>query len=348
MDPVVLTLVWIWLAAHLVPLVLMVRNWSSFWFSRFDPLSVGMARIWLGTLILLEYLALYPTWWRNYSRHGAASVDHMAWPTTTWFGQVVPNEFKASLFYWAEPFVSLDLFWWLAVVAALGFIVGFRTRWCTVLLFASELSMAHSNRMFVNGENSVFVMLLFYSCFAPMGARLSVDHWLARRRAPAAAEAEADWPMIWPVRLMQINLALIYLISLPHKLSFPEWIDGTAIYRSLAMSMWSRWPWPEVLYGGLGHALSWIATMSTVVIEGAFPLLVWFRRTRPYVLASAAFLHVMLVFTLQNMVYFTVSMVCAFWLFVPAETTRRALSIVGRAFRREPDPDPSAAKSAVG
>src|SRR5262249_55228846 len=150
------------------------------------------------------------------------------------------SEFHWSLFYWAEPWVPVRVFWYLAVLAAIGFTVGWQTRLCTVLLWVFELSMAHSNRMFVNGENSVFVMLLFYGCFAPFGHSLSVDRWLKDRRQRTGTPVAEELPMIWPVRLMQINLALIYVISLPHKLSYEVWQphDARAIYLSVLSDLW--------------------------------------------------------------------------------------------------------------
>ncbi|MSR82771.1 MAG: hypothetical protein EXS58_07580 [Candidatus Latescibacteria bacterium] len=61
-------------------------------------------------------------------------------------------------------------------------------------------------------------------------------------------------PIIWAVRAMQVNFALIYAISLPHRLVDDiSWWNGDALYYTIANDMWRRWPWPEAfcLLGGL-------------------------------------------------------------------------------------------------
>ena len=53
---------------------------------------------------------------------------------------------------------------------------------------------------------------------------------------------------------MQVNFALIYAISLPHRLVDDiSWWNGDALYYTIANDMWRRWPWPEAfcLLGGL-------------------------------------------------------------------------------------------------
>jgi hypothetical protein len=103
--------------------------------------------------------------------------------------------------------------------------------------------------------------------------------------------------------------------------------------------MWSRWPWPEVFYGDWGDILSAIGTYGTVLIEGAFPLLVWFRPTRPYVLAAATAMHLGIAVFLQNVTFFSLAMVCSFWLFVPGETTRRWIAFLSRKGLRQAAPE---------
>ncbi len=336
--------------------------WDRIWFRRFDPLSVSVFRIFLGTLLTVGYLALYPNFTEYYAADGRVSLNEPAleWPTQEWpswffLRMTIHPEFRASLFYWTEWLFPVQVYWWIALLAAVGFTVGYQTRLCTILLFLIEISMSHTNRMMVNGENNTYAFLLFYACFAPLNYTLSLDSWLKKRRTAVTGPAgEADYPMIWPVRLMQINIALIYVFSLPHKLAFADWRNGEAIYWSLLNDTWSRWPWPEYLYRGVGPLLCTFATMGPVLVEGAFPILVWFRSTRLYVLAAAASMHLLLALLLQNMAFFTLCMVCAFWVFVPAETTRQ----IGRAFARcwrfltrqpaPPEPEALHAQSEIG
>lgn len=299
--------------------------WTEVWLSRIDPLPVGIFRISLGLLLLLMLIALCPSWEQFYGPEGMLSLSRPesaslqgGWSVFAWVGRAVP----------------VRLFWWIGLLAAAALTVGWQTRLATVLLYLLQASMVHRNPMVVNGEDLVFRMLLFYSCFAPLGAALSLDRWIRTRRLGwASAGAEPPRPLVWPVRLMQVNIALIYVFSLPAKLADPsgEWVRGDGLYWSMMNNMWSLWPWKPLFYDD--HLLlSRLMTYGTILAEGTFPLLVWFRKTRPYVLAGITALHLGIALVVANVTFFTLAMACAFWLFVPAETLRRlarALNMMG-------------------
>jgi hypothetical protein len=53
-------------------------------------------------------------------------------------------------------------------------------------------------------------------------------------------------------------------------------------------------------------------TFGTVIVEGSFPLLVWFKPTRLAVLLPLAGLHIGIALMIPNVTFFTLSMVCVF------------------------------------
>jgi hypothetical protein len=299
--------------------------WDSVWFRPFDPVSVGVFRVCLGLLLLTFLTAHAANWDRNYSPDGIRSLDAMD-PTRA-------HQSRLSVFYWTEGKVPVEAFLWVGIFGAVCFTVGLGTRPVTLLLFVLLTSMSHANKYLISGEDIVFRMLLFFGCFAPLGRALSVDAWLRRRLLPnAAGRAE---PSVWAVRLMQVNIALVYALSVPRKLDGDAaWLDGTAIYWTMLDTTWSRGPWPEVFQGTRGVVLSAVATYGTLLFEAAFPLLVWFRPLRLYVLAALAALHLGIALFMQNLVFFSLAMVCSFWLFVPPETTRRIGARIARPFCR--------------
>jgi hypothetical protein len=281
------------------------RAWNRLWFAPYDPLPAGLFRISIGTLFTVMYVALYPNWDRYFGPDGVLSLsDRTVYQ--------VPEDWW-SLFYWF-PHVPFRLFWVLGLIAAVGFTVGWRTRLWTVVLFVLETSMIARNRYAINGEDLVGRMLLLYGCFAPLGAALSVDAWLARRKG-----ATPSRPRIWPIRLMQLNFAAVYVFSLPLKLTDdPAWTNGQAIYYSMVSNMWSRNPWPQHFYG----FASPVMTFFSIAAEGSFPLLVWFSRTRPFAIAALAGLHIGIAVMLKNVTFFSLTMVCALCLFPSAAELR--------------------------
>ena len=304
------------------------RWWNRVWFQPIDPFSAGLFRIALGLLLSVMFAALYPNWERYYAAGGLLSLHDPALPR-------LPEDWWC-VFRWTDGIVPIGAWWWLGLLAGLAFTVGWHTRVATIILYVLQTSMIHRNLMIVNGDDLVFRMLLFYGCFAPLGAALSVDQWLKRRRAVGgSAPPDTVQPLIWPIRLMQINIALIYLISLPLKLtdSLGEWLRGDAIYWAMMNAQWGRWPGAPVFYAH-GPIVSQLATYGSAAIEAAFPLLVWFAPCRPYVLWMITALHLGIAVAIPNVLFFTLSMACAFLLFVPAETSRRWYANMREVFVR--------------
>ncbi len=305
------------------------RWWDSVWFQRFDPLAVGVFRISLGALLIVYFVALYPNWMEFFAADGMISL-HDSVPQR-------PPPDVWTVFYWADGWISVQVWWWIGMTAVLGFTLGWQTRFWTICLFILESSMIYRNPAVVNGEDLVFRVLLFYSCFAPLGASLSVDRWLLSRQSETATPREL--PMIWAVRLIQVNIALVYLISMPYKLTDEsgEWARGDAMYWAMMNDTWAGRLPHHWFYGHRGVFLSVLMTYGTIVIELAFPLLVWFRKTRLLVLAGITSLHLGIAVIIPNVAFFTLSMVCSFWLFVPADDLRRWGNGLARAIRRRWD-----------
>lgn len=232
-------------------------QWKTFWFDRFDPLPLALFRIALGTLILWMFICLYTSWERYYAMSGVLSINNPALPASEvdWW----------SIFYWTRSLLPVQAIWCLGLGASVGFTNGWQTRTCTILLYIIVTSMIHSNRWVINGEDLVFRMLLFYGCFATLDQTLSIDHWRKTRRPATTEISPSRGPVAWPIRLMQINIVLVYAISLPNKLMDDiAWRNGNAIYLAMVSNMWSRFPWPGLFYSRI---LSKLFTYGTIVVE---------------------------------------------------------------------------------
>lgn len=291
----------------------LIRAWDRFWFGALDPLPLGVFRVALGIMIFLMYLALGPTWEAYFGAEGISAG--------------LPPD-PLSVFYWTDGLVPLRAFWWLGVAASVTFTLGLWSRPSTIVLYVLETSMAHRSPIAVNGEDLLMRMLLFYACFAPVGSALSLDrHRLAGDPAPR----------IWPVRLMQINLALIYVFAAVAKLvSDPAWLGGDYMYWVLADDDLSRWPFP-----GLSARL-WVSapmTYAALLVEGLFPILVWFERTRGIAVVAAMAFQVAVALIVRGVTFFSLTMACSLLIFLPGEDLRawagRVLARRGSSRSRE-------------
>ena len=300
----------------MISLKSVAKSWDEFWFSRFDPLNVSLYRISTGLLLFVMFIALYFNWYRFYGSDGMISLHDVDIA-----GKLADDIW--SVFHWTEGIIPIQFFWYLGFISSFALTVGYHTRIATIILYVLVSSMVHRNNGIVNGDDLVLRMLLFYSCFLPMNHCLSVDSYLQKKfRGVNDIVPENECPMLWPIRLIQINIALVYIISLPNKLADDvAWINGQAIYYTVTSNMWSMCPFPQLFYQW-DYLLSKIATYGTVLIEGAFPILVWFKETNLIVTLLIAMLHIGIAFMVPNVTFFTLAMVCSFWVFLPSDVIR--------------------------
>ncbi len=296
----------------------LVQLWEEWWFVPTQPLSLAAFRVTFGLLWIDILLSSIPNWSRFYGRDG---IVPFAWLGEPFFAR--PSLLAAS----SDPLWT-NAFFVLALAAAVAFTVGYRTRVATIALYVAVISMIDRTPTITHGEDLVSRPLLFFACFASLGDRVSVDAWLRRRQGKPAPTPGA----IWPLRMLQVSAAFVYLFSMPAKPADDvAWIDGSAIYYVMASHNWGRFPaLAPLFYSG---PLSPLFTWGTLVVEGAFPVLVWFRRTRPYALISIAALQLGIAVLVNNVFNFNIVMLASFLLFVPDPALERALASVRRASR---------------
>jgi len=63
-------------------------------------------------------------------------------------------------------------------------------------------------------------------------------------------------------------------------------------------------------------------TYGSILVEGLFPILVWFPKTKLYSIAAITSFHLGIALCLQNVTFFSLAMVCSFWVFVPSSSIR--------------------------
>lgn len=299
----------------------LLRRLDQFWFARYDPLPATLFRLGLGVLIFGWLVAIYPNWERFYGADGVLSLN-----------QVDPEGYSLSrwsVFTYLQGVVPVAVVWWLGALACVALILGLLTPAAALALLLFFNSVVLRNPLAASGEEHLFRTLLFFSCFAPLGARFSLDarlrgRLLERKGVPAAALE----PRVWAVRLLQINVALVFLFSaVANLVTVPAWREGSAAYYALLNPYWGRLPWHEWLYGGVWSAvLTWLA----LAVQAALPLLIWFRRLRLPVALAGLGLMLATAVSLSGMTFFALGLAVALVLFFPAGHIRE---LVGKPLR---------------
>jgi hypothetical protein len=180
---------------------------------------------------------------------------------------------------------------WTAHLAGLVILVlftaGLWTRWTTILALVVFLSDINRAPMITSLTEPIVAMVMLYLCLAPCGRRFSLDALLERRRArltvkPGESPSPLSTMATIATRLIQVHLALWVAMMGFSKLGGEVWWLGTAVWW-LATRPDSRLVDVTGLYRYPMLIDAW--THAIVLVELAFPVLVWVPLARPLMIA---------------------------------------------------------------
>lgn len=140
------------------------------------------------------------------------------------------------------------------------------------------------------------------------------------------------------LRLFQLNVVLVYVLSVVYKLvDEPAWRDGTALYWVAASPRWGmspHAPWVGTAFDG---ALAVFLTYWTLFCEAFFAVFVWFRQTRLLSCFLLFQLHLGIALTTNGVLGFNLAALLAVFVFLRQEDYRvlgRLSERLGLCFRR--------------
>jgi hypothetical protein len=160
---------------------------------------------------------------------------------------------------------------WVFVAATACLLLGFATRICAAVTWVLSLSFANVNPFIDNAGDLVRGIALFYLMLTPCGAAWSLDRWIWRR----GGGPTFVYP--WALRLLFVQMALIYCTNGMYKVLGADWRSGNSLYYVMGDLTLARWSYAQF---PLPYPLTRLLTWSVLVWELSFPLLVWWRRTR--------------------------------------------------------------------
>ncbi len=254
-----------------------LRDWR--WLTIPVPAERAAAlRIAVGAVLLFDILVLYlPNLQALYGPGGFGDPAHFdavfGQPFWRWsLLRILPPT-------WSPP--ALLTGW---ALAALALLVGYRPRLAALVCWVAAVSFAQANLHLHNGGDQLKMSVLLMLVFLPTDGRWAV------RRHPAASEPAG--PVLvrpWPIRLLMVQLAVMYFMNGYYKAMGPAWRDGSVMYYVAHNPSWAHFspdflPLPD----GALRLLAWV----TVGWEILFPVLVAMPVTRAATLWLGVLFHV--------------------------------------------------------
>jgi hypothetical protein len=285
------------------------RAWNTFFFAPQRPTPIALYRIAYGMLVILDVLLLWPEWLTWFGPRGLQSIGTM---------HALAAGTRINLFATLpETDASANAIFWILLVSAVFVTTGFLTRLSSAVVFVGLTSLHQRNLFITNGGDSLLRVTGFFLIFAPAGAALSIDRLVRVWRGVEPVEVRPRAP--WAQRMIQIEVAALYLSSFWAKAQGPHWLDGTATYYAFHLEQLRRFPLPSWF---LTPAIVRLSTWLTLALEFSLGVLIWFKDLRYWILLSALLLHAFIEYSM-NIPLFEWIMCSAFITFVyPEDLTR--------------------------
>lgn len=275
--------------------------WNRFWFEPMSSSTLALFRIAFGALVLLWTLSLSPSLFAFFSQDG-----------------ILPRQPQFERGAWGvlgvfESDVAVAVVYFVLLLAAVSLTFGFKTRLSAFLVFFCVVSLTRRNPWILNSGDLLIRVLSFYMLFMPAAVALSVDRWLRERRR----FWEFPTRPVWPLRLVQIQVSILYLTAVWDKTRGTTWNEGTAVSYAFRIGDLERLPIPPFVEDSL--VLANLLTFGTLAIELALGILVWNRKLRPWVLLLGVSLHLGIDYAVR-VGFFSYAVLVAYIAFLPPDT----------------------------
>lgn len=302
-----------------------VAAWNSFFFAEQSPIPIALFRIVYAALVIATGMLLRPDWLAWYGPHSwiSAATMHLVEPGTrlNLFSLIPQTEFAITAFFWVF------------IVSATCLMLGLFTRAGSIIVFLCLTSIDQRNLFILHGGDTFLRVAGFFLIFAPAGAAISLDRLLRIRCGKESAEILPRAP--WAQRMIQLELALLYLVSFWWKMKGGAWIEGSALYYVFHLDEFQRFPIPQLL---LHPAVLRIASWLALAVECSLGTLIWIKKFRYPLLLTGLLFHLSLEYSI-NVPMFQWDVLSAYILFIdPEELARAYKTITTRLLKSSTNP----------
>jgi predicted DCC family thiol-disulfide oxidoreductase YuxK len=280
-----------------------LQGWDRFWFAPAPTSTLALFRIAFALVVLAWAFSLAPSLFAFFSEDGILSTQPDRGAAAWGVLDVFSSDAAVTALYLA------------LIAGSVCLLVGFRSRLAALVVFVCIVSLNRRNPWVLNSGDLLLSVLAFYLMLAPSGSALSVDRWLRNRKG----FWEFPERSVWSLRLVQVQVSILYVAAVWAKLQGATWNDGTAVSYALRIEDLERFPVPDLVTGSL--VLVNLLTYGTLAVELALGLLVWNRVLRPWVLLLGLSLHLGIDLAVR-VGFFSYAVLVAYIAFIPPETAR--------------------------
>jgi len=290
------------------------QSWNSFFFLPVPVYTVALFRIVFGLVLLFDVLYNLPNLKEFLGPEGL--INYTRYKTRA-------GKRAFSLFLYMPPTMrSVYLITGLHITSLIFMIAGLFTPLSVIITYLTLCSIVNRNPTICNGGDNVSRIMCFYLIFASSGHAYSLDEFLFY--APAMPGKEYLLQAPWAMRLMQIQLSVIYLNTMYWKLKGVTYRNGTALYYITENNNYRRFSVPEIV---LRRPFVQLLTWGALLAEFALGIGIWIREFRNPLIIVGFGLHLTIEYIL-NVHLFSWYMMAVLLLFVDPQMVMNCIDSI--------------------
>jgi hypothetical protein len=230
------------------------NRWHNYFFQERPVEGIALFRILFGLLTLSTFwqdaLRMDDFWGPYAIQSVATGMKNYNFPVLNIFQHF---HMSYGLLYF---FVALQS------LALICFTIGYKTRIASIVGFILLVSFQQRTINMLSSADLLMRIMMMYMMFAPSAHAYSVDALLAKLKGTPLSRNYASWVH----RLVQIQIAVVYVSTVIAKAKGETWLDGSAVYYATRLADLTRFPTPFILDWKWSLML---ITWGTLIIEFA-------------------------------------------------------------------------------
>jgi len=290
----------------------LITNWDNFFFSPAPVYTLALFRIAFGLVLLYEAFFILANAKDYLGPNGLVRYDRYH----------KRSEGRYLSVFLVLPPTMASVYWVLGlhIVFLVCMILGLYTSVTVVCVYVTLCSIVNRNPTICNGGDNVARIMCFFLMFASSGHAYSLDAYFFHLHAPGDSAFVLQAP--WALRLMQVQVSIIYAYTAYWKLKGVTYRDGTAMYYVMGNHTYRRYNLPKVLLRKpMVQVLTWVA----LLVEFALGFGLWISDFTYPVLLLGFILHLTIEYIL-SVHLFSWYMMAVLLLFIPPADVAHSVS----------------------
>ena len=189
-----------------------------------DTRSLSLFRIGLGLILLVDLCLRMRDLTSHYTEDGVLPI-----------ASITSNSFSRlffSIHFLNDSFYYQLALFILAICSAIALLVGYRTRFATILSWILLVSLHNRNLFVLDKGDDILRMLVFWSMFLPLGSFWSLDHRRSKKIQPSQIVSISSLALL-------LQICFIYWFTALLKTDVSWRVDGLAIWYALSIEQFA-------------------------------------------------------------------------------------------------------------